>query len=190
MNEHDTDKLKQERSELSLLINKGVFIEVSRTVWRKKSGIIGLIGKRHPVSETLKFIINEPTLSTLDRISAEQVELGISEEALATGDVIKEAKLLTREHCRRMAKILALAILGEDYDKCIQTGGRIRYEHDDKKLEELTELFFVNVKPSRLLKYCIFINTISNLGDFTNSIRLMSAARTTMPIRVEENSVG
>lgn len=186
----EQDQLSAERSELSLLIKKGVFINVSRTVWRKKSGIVGYIGKRTAVPETLKFVINEPTLSTLDRISAEQVELNISEEALQHGDMIKEAKMLTREHCRRMAKILALAILGEDYDICIQTGSRVRYEHDDKKLEELTELFFVNVKPSLLLKYCIFINTISNLGDFTNSIRLMSAARTTMPIRVEENKEG
>lgn len=181
-------EINAERGELSLLIKKGVFINVSRTVWRRKRGILGYISKRTAVSESLKFVINEPTLSTLDRIAAEQVELSLSEESLASGDVIKEAKLLTREHCRRMAKILALAILGEDYDICIQQGSRVRYEHDDKKLEELTELFFVNVKPSQLIKYCIFINTISNLGDFTNSIRLMSAARTTMPIRVEENS--
>jgi len=99
---------------------------------------------------------------------------------------ISESKKMVREHSRRMARIVALAVLGEDYIIATGEGHRTRYTHDEKRLKELTEIFYKNIKPSKLVQLTILVNQMSNIGDFINSIRLMSASRTTMPILVEE----
>ena len=88
------------------------------------------------------------------------------------------------------AKIIALAVLGQDYMKAIQSGNQVKYIPDNKRLGELTRLFAENVKPSKLMQLTLLVNTMSNLGDFMNSIRLISTERTTMPIRIEENNEG
>lgn len=134
--------------------------------------------------------VQEPTLAVLDLIAAEQIELVIDEKLMTSEDALCIARKLAKQHARRMAKIVALAVLGEDYIKATQVGARVKYEHDDKRLDELTDLFFSRIKPSRLTELVSMISAMSNLGDFTNSIRLMSAARTTMPILVEEKLKG
>lgn len=187
----DDQKIQAEKSELNLLLDNGVSIEVERVIRKKKKGIKGLFGISENVKETLKFIINEPTLSTLDRISSEQIDLKIDESMLSNNEnFMQEAKKMAHDYGTKLAKIIALAVLGQDYVTTIQKGSSVRYEFDNKKLSELTQIFYENVKPSKLFQYVILINTMSNLGAFTNSIRLMSAARTTMPIRIEGNNEG
>ena len=184
----EEQKLSAERKELNALINRGVGFEVEVPKMVRKKGIFGRFRKPVKTTEKKKFIINEPTLSTLDRISAEQIELRIDENIMSGENGISEAKKLVNQHGRRMARIVALAVMGQDYVQAIQSGNHISYRYKDKELDELTELIFANVKPSMLMQLTVLVNTMSNLGDFTNSIRLMSAARTTMPIRVEENN--
>lgn len=185
----DSEKIQAERNELNLLIDKGVNIEVERTI-RVPIGRKYLLFKRYTAKiEKLKFTIKEPTLSTLDRLSAEQIELVI-DEAKIKENGLSEAKMLTSKQAHRMARIVAIAVLGQEYVITTQEGARIRYQYDDKKLNELTELFFINVKPSNLFQYTVLINSMSNLGDFTNSIRLMSAVRTTMPTLIEDKQKG
>jgi hypothetical protein len=166
-----------------------VVIEVSQYVQERK-GVLGFLKKPTRRLENLTFVIHEPTLSILDRISAEQIELSIDEAIMRSEDGVCEAKKLSNEHSRRMAKIIAIAVIGQNYVIAEKKRGVIKYRYDNKRLDELTEIFFHNVKPSLLFEYVMLISTISNLGDFTNSIRLMSAARTTMPILVEENKKG
>lgn len=177
-----------EKEELNKLIGRGVSFEVERKVKAKVGRKYLFFNRYIEKTEKLKFVVNEPTLSVLDRISAEQIELRIDENIMSTDAGISEAKKLTNQHSRRFAKIIAIAVLGQDYVKTIQDGVRVRYEYDNSKLEELTELFLNCIQPSKLLQLVLMINTISNLGDFTNSIRLMSASRTTMPIRIEESN--
>ena len=176
----------QEKQELNRLIGKGMVIEVNRNILERK-GFWGLFKKPTKKTETLTFTINEPTLSTLDRLSSEQIELYIDEKVMRSEDGVCEAKKLSKEHARRMAKIVAIAVLGQDYVIATKKRGVVKYLYNDSLLNELTEIFFHSVKPSLLLEYIMLISTISNLGDFTNSIRLMSAARTTMPILIEES---
>ena len=176
-----------EKQELNRLIEKGATFEVERTIRAKQHGFLGFIKPKVEKKDTLKFTIQEPTLSTLDRIADEQIELKIDESIMSSDNGLQEAKKLVGEHGRRLAKIIAIAVLGQDGLKQTNGVGGIKYVYDYKRLEELTELFFHNVKPSKLIQLTIFINTMGNLGDFTNSIRLMSAARTTMPILVGEN---
>lgn len=185
----DSEKLQVERNELNMLIDKGVNISFERTIRVEKSRKFLFIKKYETITEKLKFTIKEPTLSTLDRLSAEQIELVI-DEAKIKENGMSEAKMLTRKQSHRMARIVAIAVLGQEYVIATQEGARVHYQYDDKKLNELTELFFINIKSSQLLQYVILINSMSNLGDFTNSIRLMSAVRTTMPILIEDKQKG
>lgn len=179
------DKQSAEKSELNILIQRGLAFDLERTIYKRKKGIFGYFRELEKVTETLRFKIQEPTLSTLDRIASEQIDLFMDEKLMSSETGMSEAKKLVEEHSERMAKIVAYAVLGQDYVKGIQEGSHIRYGYDDAKLEELTDLFFHNIKPSKLFQLVVLINTMSNLGDFCNSIRLMSAARTTMPLLVE-----
>lgn len=180
-------KLEAERRELNLLIDKGVSFEVEQTIFMRPAGPLGLIKKRYPKHQTLTFTVKEPTLSTLDRISAEQIELQVDEAVMSSGEGLQEAKKMALRHGRRLARIVALAVMGEDYVIQHQKGAGVCYFYNSKELDRLTDLFFHNVKPSKLFQLVVLVNTISNLGDFMNSIRLMSASRTTMPTLIEAN---
>lgn len=182
-------EIEAEKKELNLLINRGASFEVERTVYLKPTGLFRLFKKLIKSTEKIKFVIKEPTLTTLDLIASEQIDLNIDERVMSSEQGISEAKRLAKDHAKRMAKIVALAVLGQDYVIAISEGKKTRYEFDDERLDELTGLFFNNLKPSKLMQLTLLVNTMSNLGDFINSIRLMSGARTTMPIRIEEEEV-
>ena len=183
--------LEQEKAELNTLINKGISFEVEDTEFAVKRRFFGLIKKRVPVKVKRQFKIAEPTLGTLDRLSAEWIEFAIDEAALKSDDGMQKARTLAHEHSIRCAKVVAIAVLGSDYLMPLPgIGGIVRYVEDKKQLEELTALFARQIKPSKLYQLYVLINAMCNLGDFLNSIRLMCADRTTMPIRIEENNEG
>ena len=96
---------------------------------------------------------------------------------------------MAARHARRMARIVALAVLGSNILKPTPgKGGAVHYEEDRRALDDLTNLFFHTIKPSELFRLTMTINAMCNLGDFIHSIRLMSAARTTVPTRIEADS--
>lgn len=182
----ETRRLEQERSELNTLINKGVTFEVQDTEVRTRR-VLGIFRRREAVPVRRTFKIEEPTLGTLDRLSAEWIEFAIDEDAMKSEDGMQRAKAMVRRHAVRCARIVAIAVMGSSY--LIARPGRgdaVRYEEDTAELERLTRLFLNEVRPSQLLQLCVMINAMANLGDFMNSIRLMQADRSTMPIRVEE----
>lgn len=183
----DKKRLEQERSELNTLINKGVTFEVQDCEVRTERVFLFFRRRRVvPVKRTFK--IDEPTLATLDRLSAEWIEFAIDEDAMKSEDGMQRAKTMVREHAERCARIIAIAVLGSGYT--VPKPGRngtVRYVEDRAELNRLTRLFADTVKPSQLLQLCVLINAMSNLGDFMNSIRLMQADRSTMPVRIEEN---
>lgn len=183
-------KIDIEKSEIDLLINKGMSFQVERITYKKQKGIFSIFRKRIPETESLTYVIHEPTLAVLDLIAKEQVELKIDENVMSSEAGISEGKKLPYDHARRMARIIALAVLGEDYIKAFPSGSRIKYEYDDRALDELTDILFMNLKPAKLVQLALMVNTIGNYADFANSIRLMSAARTTMPKLIEENQKG
>ena len=181
----DKQKYEIEKKELNLLIRNGIRFNVERTLWERQKGILGYVRKRISKKETLAFKIEEPTLSTLDRLTAEQIELSLDEKALTSDAGLATARRLAKDHSRRCAKIIAMAVLGSDYEIAIQTKSGVRYSTDEKRLSELTDLFFKVIKPSKLRELVGAIDITSNLGDFCSSIRLMSVSRTTAPARVE-----
>lgn len=181
----EAERLEQEKRELNSLINKGYTFEVEDTEFRIEKRFFGLLKKRVPVKVKRQFRIKEPTLGTLDRLSAEWVEIAIDEEKLKGSDGLKVAKSLANRHAKRCARIVALSVLGSDYLIPKYAGNAVRYTEDDVRLNELTDLFTRTIKPSRLYELTLLINTISNFGDFLNSIRLMQSERTTAPDLVE-----
>jgi hypothetical protein len=184
-----TKTLEQEKSELNALINKGITFEVTDTEFEVKKRFFGLIKKRVQVKAKKQFKIEEPPLSTLDRLSAEWVEIAIDESQLKGDDGMQQARTLAHKHSLRCAKIIALAVLGSDYliPQCGKTGV-VRHVEDTERLAYLTDLFARTIKPSNLYQLCVLINAMCNLGDFVNSIRLMLSDRSAMPIRIEENN--
>lgn len=175
-----------EMNELNRLIGRGIKFKVNRKKFVRRPGWLGWIRKKMIVDEELEFEIHELTLSVLDRISAEGIMMEINEAEMKSGSGLSAAKRLVKDHSVRMAKVVAIAVLGEDYETAIVEHGRTRYIKDDKRLDEMTQLFAHTIKPSVLVEMCVAINTMSNLGDFTNCIRLTSASRTTIPDRVQE----
>lgn len=173
----DLQKLEQERNELRLLINEGVAFNVpymeqvrKRGLWQR---IKRLFGRGHVqlVEKQRSFVLKEPTAFTLDRLSAEYIEL-VLDEAKVKEAPRQEARRLYAKHSRRMARIVAIAVLGNQWE-------------DKKLLAEHTEFFSRWLKNSQLWELVQAIDLTNNLADFINSMRLMSSARTTMPTRIE-----
>lgn len=178
--------LEQERAELNALIGLGYEFSIERDIPKAKKYLFGLVKKYTCSKERETFRIGEPTLGTLDRLSREWVELAMDEERMKSADGMSYAKEMVARHARRCAKIVALAVIGSEYEIPTVVRGVVRYRRDTKRLEELTDLFFRTVKPSSLYKLVVMISAISNLGDFVNSIRLMSPQRTSTPNLIEE----
>lgn len=176
-----------EREELNLLIRKGQKFIIRYTIKTKRRNLLGIRAKVTEEERAETFEIKEPTLAVLDRLSTEWLEMSLDESALSEGgtQTLLEAKRATAENTYRMARIIAIAVLGEDYHiKTInQKTGRVQFANDEKELERITELFFHTIKPSELVTLCQRITNIANLGDFIGSMRYMSGARTTQPQR-------
>ena len=188
----DKKRLEQERAELNTLINKGVTFEVKDTEFEVKRRFFGLFRQYKSKDIVRTFKIEEMTLATLDRIAAESVEIAIDEEKLRSAgiDSIKMARTIAHKHSTRCARIIAIAVLGEDLFIAKPGKGGTRWIEDTKKLDALTSMFRRKIKPSILYKLYVLVNAMENLGDFMNSIRLILLERTTMPIRIEENKKG
>ena len=186
----EKQKLEQERAELNTLINKGVSFEVKDIEYEVKKKFFGLIRKRTPKEVVRKFTIEEPTLSTLDRLSAEWIEFAFDEQDLKSSESMKAARTMAHNQSVRCARIVAIAVLGEDRLIPKPGKGGTRWIEDSERIEELTSLFARSIRPSKLYQLYVLINAMCNLGDFLNSIRLMSMERTTMPNRIEESNEG
>lgn len=183
-NNDEIKALEREREELNLLVQRGVKFDVTTKIRRRKKGLRGFFSRPETVNETHTFEIHEPTLSVLDRISALSLAIDIDEATIkAEGEAaITEARQVTKENIMRMARVVAIAVLGEDYHVIeVNRFGKVKKYNDDKELDRLTALFFHSVKPSVLVGLVAMITGMCNLGDFINSMRLLSGARTATP---------
>ena len=175
------ESLEEEQRELRHIIGEGITFSVEISVLRRKPGILGFLKKKSVVKEKLTYRIAEPTLSTLDRLSAIWLQMSLDEAKLNDKDYLQTAKQLANQEAKRLAEVVAVAVLGEDYYDVTEKGGVYNRKPNRKKLAELTTLFLHTLKPSELLSLAITITNVSNLGEFINSIRLMQASRTSDP---------
>lgn len=170
------------------MIGEGVTFDIEVTHYRRKPGFFGFFRRREKITETKVYTIKEPTLSTLDRLSLLWLQMEIDETKLGDDDYLSTAKKLASKEAAKLAEVVAVAVLGEDYYKATFDGTTYRRKEDKEALRNLTTLFYHTVKPSDLLTLAIIVTNVSNLGDFVNSIRLMSATRTSDPAatRIEQ----
>lgn len=181
-NNQKLENLTREQSELRQMINSGVTFDVDVTYRKRKPGLLGFLRKRETIKEKKVFLIAEPTLSTLDRLSALWLEMTIDETKLNDTDYLSAAKKLAAKEAKKLAEMVAVAVLGEDYYDVTSKGEYFMRKPNEKRLARLASLFEHTVTPSQLLTLAILITNVSNLGDFINSIRLMSATRTSDPM--------
>jgi hypothetical protein len=175
---------EMEREELNLLIQRGVKFDVSTKVYKRAAGLRGFFGEKEVTEETVTFEIHQPTLSTLDRISDVALDMVINDDELKDGsqEIITKARKIVKENAKKMARVVAIAALGEDYYITeVSESGKIKRRKNDRELDRLTDLFFHSIKPSQLAVITSTITSLSNLGDFIASMRFLSGARTTQP---------
>lgn len=173
-----------EREELNLLVKRGVKFDILYTRLVRSKGIRGFFQRKRREDVVETYEVHEPTLAVLDRLSDVWLDLHFNEDILDAGgkDTLTEAKKIANDNANKLARVVAIAVLGEDYHVIeVGVGGKVRRYNDDKELDRLTELFFHTIQPSKLLTIANAILNISNLGDFIGSMRLMSGARTTLP---------
>lgn len=176
--EEKLEKLNREQAELRQLIGQGVTFDVKIKHRRRKPGFLGFFRKREEVEETKVYTIKEPTLATLDRLSALWLQMAIDETKLNDEDYLRTAKTLANKEAKKLAEVVAVAVMGEDYYTVTLDGTRTQRKERKADLRALTSLFFHTITPSQLLTLAILISNVSNLGDFVNSMRLMCATRT------------
>ena len=186
--EEKQSKLLQEQQELRRMIGEGVTFDIDVTYHRRKPGFFGRFRKPERITEKQTYTIQEPTLSTLDRLSALWIQMEIDEARLKDDDYLATAKQLAKKEAAKLAEVVAVAVLGEDYFITTFDGTHYHRKEDKARLRELSGHFFHFCKPSELLTLAILITNVSNLGDFVNSMRLMCATRTSEPrtTRIEQ----
>lgn len=173
--------LEQEQNELRHMINQGLTFDIEVTYSRRRPGFFGFFRKREKVTEKRVFTIQEPTLATLDRLSALWLQMEIDETRLGDADYLATARQMAGKEAKRLAEVVAVAVLGEDYYDTTEHRGAFSYKPNEDRLRRLAATFFHTVKPSDLFTLAVLITNVSNLGDFISSIRLMSATRTSEP---------
>lgn len=160
MEEQEFDAHEAERRELELLNKNGMTFEVGRR-WGK------FWGRTKPRT----FKIQSFELGVMDRLSAEYHELDMEEELLNQENliIIGRAKDMVTKQSRRLARIVAIAVIGNN-----------PYFH--YMVGPLAEFFYNRIDSAKLFKLTMIINKMANYGDFINSIRFLRSLRTTQPL--------
>ena len=178
--------LQQEKQESNLLNNKGFKFKVSYNEMVYKNRFYKLLNKGTVKEKTEEFEIKELCLGTKDRITDVVLQITLNEDDFKDGgfDIIEKARVLSRDNSKKMAFIVALAVVGES--KAVFNGERFVKYDDCKELIRLQNIFYHCLTPAELLKICSQVTSMENIADFLNSIRLMSRTKTTTPInRIE-----
>lgn len=181
----DNEQLKKEQVELNKLVNEGVTFFVYDYEKVPMKWYERIFGRRKEVVVKRTFTINELTLSTQDRISLEssKIDFDVNEiSGMDDKDGLSIARELMENHGKRCAKIVAIAVVNSS--NLIESSNGMRVP-DPNVIDDYTELFYREIKPSQLLDLFRIIEIMRNNGDFTRSIRLMRNKRTTMPVLIE-----
>jgi hypothetical protein len=178
--------LEIERTELNLLIQKGFKFNITIKGIKYAKGLRGFLGKREVSEETMTFEIHQPTLSTLDRMSDIALDMVVDNNKFLgeNQEVLVSARQTVRENAVKLARMVAIACLGEDYHITeISESGKITRRNNDREVDRLTDLFYHSLTPSRLMELALAITNTSNLGDFIVSMRFLSGTRSAQPIK-------
>lgn len=164
-----------ERAELDTLTDKGTQFTIR---YNRRTGLLRRRVK--PVVKT--FTIHEPTAAVLDEISSLALDIELDETGLAAGglETIAAARRAVNKNAMRQAEIIAWATLGETAYDIMDGHGTIIRRVNRKRIKSLANLIYSTATPTQLSNLANIVTSQSNLGNFINSIRLLSA-RTTQP---------
>lgn len=170
----DNSHSAMSRREITKLINNGFPITLSETYVERKKGLLGFFSKPKKKTKEVTYIIKELTFNIIDLIALESQGLNLKnyegKEGLAFNNSI------SRNDIKIMSKVIALAIMGTDYEYKVITGKREKYIRDEKGLKKIQNHLLQKIRPSDLFGILNLIDIHSNLGDFTNSIGLITGA--------------
>ena len=163
-----------EYSEIQKLINDGFPIKISyQEITNKKWWQFWKKPEVKNVEET--FVIKELTLSILDRIALESIELRENDDDFENEESIKR---YSRKHYKRVARIIAMAMLGENLEIAVKDSfGNLNFKVNEKELQRLTNILMKVCKPSMIYGLLDIIDIESNLTDFKNSTRKLTAVK-------------
>ncbi|GAB3973843.1 hypothetical protein GCM10028806_28560 [Spirosoma terrae] len=156
------DEVLAEKQQIDTLLERGMDFTVD------KKSLLRFFGKKQRV-----FKVYQPYLGTLDYLSQEYINMAFSEERLKA-DPVGESKRLIEHNAKRCGRVIAIAVLNSQWKIKLFAGLLANY-------------FSWHLTPGKLFDLVMLINTLTNMGAFTNSIRFLSVdKRTTNPILIEE----
>ncbi|WP_407497494.1 hypothetical protein [Elizabethkingia meningoseptica] len=170
----DSSHAAMSRRELTKLINNGFPITLSETYVERKKGLLRFFSKPEKKTREVTYVIKELTFNIIDLISLEAQSLNLKDYEGKEGLAFNNS--LSRSDIKIMCKIIALAIMGTDYEYKVITDQREKYIRDEKGLRRIQNHLSQNLHPSDLFGILNLIDIHSNLGDFTNSIGLITGA--------------
>lgn len=174
------EQLAMERAELNILRQSGTKYELK---WRETHG--WWFWKTTEYKSQI-YDIAQPTLAVLDEISELGMQLELSEEEIVKGEMnaLREVRRSVTKNAKKLARIVAMATLGETMFDISTKHGATQTKRNDKAIDSLASLIYVAAKPEQLAFMAAAITNTSGLPDFASSTRYLSA-RTTEPHRVE-----
>lgn len=159
-----------EQNELRRIADAGFEFEVQVIRKKRLPGIQGFFKRKVTEKESLFFLLKEPTLAVFDLINMESSKM---EKVVSDAEDFENyIKIYARKHSQIMAKILAIAVLGKNL--FYMEGFQVKT--DEKEIKRLQAMFHKFLHPSDMYNLLQVIDLTSNLGDFINSARLMTAA--------------
>lgn len=166
---NEQEKKQAQKSVLETILNKGTKFDITYKVKERRRGFLGFLRPKVTVEKKESFTIKQPTLGVLDRMSEIWLGFDIKDmEGMSDGEAMSEGYKMVQSHAMDMARILAIAVVGEDPES-------------DKEVERLTELFYKSVKPSQLPQIAMALHAANHISDFIVSMRLMKMSMTTTP---------
>ncbi len=167
MEENDFDYIAAEAREQQILLDKGITFTAGN----------------------VEYLIKQPVLGQLDKLSELFLKLDLNKEKLASEnsmEIFEEQKRMIGKNARLLARIIAIAAvdhIGVPRGMWERLLKRVRINFLVRKY---TEQIYWNVRPSDLMKLTTIIFKASNLSDFSASIALLSVNRTTAPQAIED----
>ena len=167
------EKKQIEINELMKLISEGFAFTIKYKISEKKWWQFWKKNTFKIVEE--QFRIKELTLGILDRISLESVELKEEDEQSVDSNYIKT---YSRKHYKRVARIISIAILGKNAEYLQKNAfGSYDLVLNEIEIKRLSTKILSVLTPSDISKLLDIIDIESNLGDFINSTRKLTAAK-------------
>lgn len=170
----------QERAEADLLTGRAYEYNIAYRERIPYVKFLPFLGGRNVLRyETMK--IQSPTLAVLDVLSCEWAEIEVDDNAFksSNNEAIIVARKLVHIHAKRLARIVAIATLGEQAFKIKYTAGSyIERELDEKAIALLAGRVYRSVQPAQLAEIARAICAQSDLPNFLSAITLMRGATT------------